>query len=88
MTAAYGKPGDVFIGISTSGNSENVMMAALVAKALKIKTIALVGKDGGKLKEICDCSIVVPSEITADIQEYHLPVYHTLCAMLEAYFFE
>ncbi|MBE3101812.1 MAG: SIS domain-containing protein [Firmicutes bacterium] len=83
----YGKRGDAFIGISTSGNSKNVIKAAQVSKALGLKTIALTGDNGGQLGKICDWTINVPGETTADIQEYHLPVYHTLCAMLEAAFF-
>lgn len=83
----YGRKGDLFLGISTSGNSINVIKAAKTARALGLYTIALTGQDGGKLKEICDISITVPGETTAQIQENHLPVYHTLCAMLEEEFF-
>ena len=81
----YGKKGDVFIGISTSGNAENVMYAVAVAKASGIKTIGL---NGGKMAGACDCSIVVPSDETFKIQELHLPIYHTLCLMLEEHFYE
>jgi len=84
----YGKKGDVFIGISTSGNAENVMYAVAVAKASGIKTIGLTGRDGGKMAEACDCSIVVPSDETFKIQELHLPIYHALCLMLEEHFYE
>lgn len=84
----YGRPGDVFLGISTSGNSKNVLYAAAVAKAAGLKTIGLTGKDGGKLKEACDAAIVVPAFETYQIQELHLPVYHTLCLMLEEHFYE
>ena len=84
----YGKKGDVFIGISTSGNAENVMYAVAVAKASGIKTIGLTGKNGGKMAGACDCSIVVPSDETFKIQELHLPIYHTLCLMLEEHFYE
>ena len=84
----YGKAGDVFLGISTSGNSENVMYAVAVAKASGIKTIGLTGKNGGKMAGACDCSIVVPSDETFKIQELHLPIYHTLCLMLEEHFYE
>lgn len=83
----YGKAGDVLIALSTSGNSANVLHAATVAKARKLAVIGLTGRDGGRLREICDVCITVPAWATADIQEYHLPVYHTLCAMLEEYFF-
>lgn len=83
----FGREGDVFIGISTSGNSENVMNAAVVAKALGIKIIGLTGAKGGKLSEIADVTIKVPQTETYMIQELHLPVYHCLCLMLEDRFF-
>ena len=84
----YGKPGDVFIGISTSGNAENVMYAAITAKAKGLKVIALTGKDGGKLAKVSDVSMIVPVQETYKIQEYHLPIYHVLCLMLEDRFYE
>lgn len=84
----YGKKGDVFIGISTSGNSKNIMYAIAVAKARGIKTIGLSGKDGGQLGKACDIPVIVPEMETYKIQELHLPVYHTLCLMLEEYFYE
>ena len=84
----YGKKGDVFMGISTSGNAENVMYAVAVAKASGIRTIGLTGKDGGELGRACDVSIVVPEQETFKIQELHLPVYHALCLMLEEHFYE
>lgn len=84
----YGKAGDVFLGISTSGNAENVMYAAVTAKAKGLKVLALTGKDGGKLAKIADVSIIVPSKETYQIQELHLPVYHALCLMLEEHFYE
>ena len=83
----YGNEGDVFLGISTSGNSESVYNAALVAKAKGLSFLLLSGRDGGKLKRIADVSIVVPAEETFQIQEYHLPIYHLLCLMLERRFF-
>ncbi len=83
----FGREGDVFLGISTSGNSENVMNAAVVAKALGIKIIGLTGAKGGKLAEIADVTIKVPQTETYMIQELHLPVYHCLCLMLEDRFF-
>ena len=79
----YGKPGDVFLGISTSGNAENVMYAAVTAKAKGLKVLALTGKDGGKLAKVADASIIIPVQETYKIQEYHLPVYHYLCAIVE-----
>jgi len=84
----YGKPQDVFIGISTSGNAQNVFLAACTAKALGLSTIGLTGGNGGRLKDICDCAIIAPANTPADVQELHLPIYHTLCAMLEAKFFQ
>jgi D-sedoheptulose 7-phosphate isomerase len=84
----YGKPGDVFLGLSTSGNSKNIIQASIVAKAQGLKTICLTGKDGGKLKDIADITIMVPYTETYKVQERHLPVYHTLCLMLEEEFFQ
>ncbi|MFU0800379.1 MAG: ROK family protein (putative glucokinase) [Xylanivirga thermophila] len=84
----YGQKCDTFLGISTSGNSTNVVNAAKVAKALGLKVIGMTGSEGGELAHISDVLINVPGQSTADIQEYHLPVYHTLCAMLEEEFFE
>jgi len=83
----YGKEGDVFLGISTSGNAKNVLYAAGVARAKKLKVIALTGADGGKLKSFADVCICVPETETYKIQELHLPVYHLLCLMLEEHFF-
>ena len=83
----YGQGGDVFLGLSTSGNSANVVLAAKVAAAKGVKVITMTGRNGGKLKELSDVCMIVPAQVTADIQEYHLPVYHTLCAMLEEHFF-
>ena len=83
----YGNEGDAFLAISTSGNSKNIYYASLVAKAKRIKIIALTGKTGGILGEIADVSIRIPSIETYIIQEFHLPVYHCLCLMLEETFF-
>lgn len=83
----YGKKGDVFVGISTSGNSKNVLSATVVARALEIKIIALTGKDGGELAQVADVAIKVPETETYMIQELHLPIYHCLCMMLEEKFF-
>lgn len=83
----FGRPGDVFLGISTSGNSKNVMSATVVARALGIKVIGLTGAKGGELAEIADVAIKVPETETYMIQELHLPVYHCLCLMLEDRFF-
>lgn len=83
----YGRRGDVLAAISTSGNSVNVVNAARVAKAKGLSVISLTGSAGGVLKEISHVCLAVPAEVTADVQELHLPVYHTLCAMLEERFF-
>ncbi|KIL38345.1 phosphoheptose isomerase [Gordoniibacillus kamchatkensis] len=83
----YGKAGDLFVGISTSGNSANVLHAVRVAKALGLRTVGLTGKSGGKMKGLCDAVICVPWEQTPDIQERHLPIYHALCILLEEEFF-
>ncbi|MDR2097358.1 MAG: SIS domain-containing protein [Spirochaetaceae bacterium] len=84
----YAAKNDVFIGISTSGNSENVYLAALTAKAKGLKTIALTGVSGGKLAKLADVSIKVPATETYKVQELHLPVYHSICLMLEERFFD
>jgi phosphoheptose isomerase len=83
----YGRPGDVLIGFSTSGNSVNVLLALQVAKVQGMKTIGFTGLGGGKMKPMCDAAICVPWERTPDIQERHLPIYHALCIMLEEVFF-
>jgi D-sedoheptulose 7-phosphate isomerase len=83
----YGKPGDVFLGISTSGNSKNVLYAAVNAKAKGLKVIGLTGAKDSKLMKYADVCIRVPETETYKIQEYHLPVYHCLCLMLEEKFF-
>lgn len=83
----FGRPGDVFLGISTSGNSKNVISATIVARALGIKVIGLTGAKGGELAEVADVTIKVPETETYMVQELHLPVYHCLCLMLEDKFF-
>lgn len=83
----YGKKGDVFLGISTSGNSKNVMNAVVVAKAIGLKIIGLTGADGGEIAKIADVTIKVSENETYMIQELHLPVYHCLCLMIEERFF-
>lgn len=82
-----GQPGDVLWAFSTSGNSRNVVKAAIVAKALEIKVVAFTGESGGQLRSLADVLINVPYQDTPSIQEAHLPIYHTLCAMLEERFF-
>jgi D-sedoheptulose 7-phosphate isomerase len=83
----YGVDGDVLLGISTSGNAENILNALITAKSLGLKTIGLTGKSGGRIKEYCDVIIGVEGSGTAEIQELHQPVYHALCNMLELKFF-
>lgn len=83
----FGRHGDVFLGISTSGNSKNVMSATVVARAIGIKVIGLTGARGGELANVADVTIRVPETETYMIQELHLPVYHSLCLMLEDRFF-
>lgn len=83
----YGKEGDVFLGISTSGNSKNILSACTMAKAKGMKVVGLTGCMGGKLKEMADAVIIVDEMETYKIQELHLPIYHTLCLMLEERFF-
>ena len=83
----FGREGDVFLGISTSGNAKNVMSATVVAKALGIKVIGLTGIKGGELAKAADVTVRVPETETYLIQELHLPVYHTWCMMLEEHFF-
>jgi phosphoheptose isomerase len=83
----YGKKEDVLIGLSTSGNSANVIRAIQVAKVLGLRTVGLTGQSGGRMKELCDVTICVPWESTPDVQERHLPIYHALCILLEEEFF-
>lgn len=88
QVVGYGRPGDVVIGISTSGNAKNVALAVATANTLGIRTIGLTGGSGGRLAELCDCAICVPAHTPAEVQEFHLPIYHALCAMVEAKFFK
>ncbi len=83
----YGVEGDVFLGISTSGNSKNVDYAVTAAKAKGIRVIGLTGRDGGRLGQRADVAVIVPETETFKIQELHLPVYHALCLLLEERFF-
>lgn len=81
--AGLGNEGDVFIGISTSGNSANIYRAMEIAKTKKIKTAGLLGRDGGRIKDIADISLIVPSESTPRIQEIHGFTVHLLCEIIE-----
>lgn len=83
----FGRPGDVFLGISTSGNSKNILPATVVARALDIKVIGLTGALGGELAQVADVAVKAPEAETYMIQELHLPIYHCWCLMLEDKFF-
>lgn len=83
----YGRPGDVFLGISTSGDSENILNAAVVARASGIQVVGLTGEGGGRLAVFADVAVQVPERETYKIQELHLPIYHCWCLMLEEHFF-
>lgn len=87
LVYGYADENDLVIGISTSGNSKNIVNALSVAKALGTKTVALTGEKPSKLSELCDVTVKAPSSETFGIQEYHLPIYHYLCAATEAHFF-
>ena len=84
QVAALGAPGDCLIGISTSGNSRNLIKAAEAARGIGMRIIGLLGRDGGALRALCDVAIVVPSATTARIQEAHIMIGHTLCGMVES----
>jgi D-sedoheptulose 7-phosphate isomerase len=83
QVVAFGKPGDILLGISTSGNSKNILHAAKAAQALGLVTIGLTGKSGGHLASSCDIMVKVPATEVPRVQELHLPVYHTLCQVVE-----
>ncbi len=85
---AYGRPGDVLIGISTSGNAQNVDIALRTARALGLVTIGMSGASGGKMRNTCDILLNVDATETYLIQEKHLPLYHALCAGVEEHFFK
>ncbi len=88
LVGALGQEKDVFFGISTSGNSKNIIAAVETAKARGLKTVALTGKSGGAVAKLCDIAICVPEDETYLIQELHLPVYHAICAECEERIFE
>jgi D-sedoheptulose 7-phosphate isomerase len=83
---ALGRPGDLLVGISTSGNSGNIIQAVAAARELGLRTLGLLGRDGGQLKDLVDDPLVVPSAVTARVQEVHLMVYHFWCEALDAEF--
>ncbi len=82
------KPGDVVMLISTSGNAKNLFHAAGLAACIGVKSIALTGEEGGKLAQVCDLTVKVPAIETYRVQEYHLPVYHEICAAVEEHFYK
>ena len=84
---AFGKPGDVLLGISTSGNAENVRRALLTAHALGLQTIGMTGKTGGKMPPLCDALLLSAETETYKIQEEHIKMYHELCILIERHFF-
>lgn len=83
QVVGYGRSGDVLLAISTSGNSENVLHAAKVSKALGLTVISLTGRSGGELRKYSDILLNVPADVTHQVQELHLPVYHLLCCGVE-----
>jgi D-sedoheptulose 7-phosphate isomerase len=87
LVYGYGRKNDILMSISTSGNSKNVVNSVIAAKILGIKTIGLTGATGGRLSDLSDCCIKAPSDETNRIQEYHVPIYHCLCEMLESEYF-
>ncbi|MDD3346467.1 SIS domain-containing protein [Oscillibacter sp.] len=80
---SYGRPGDILLAITTSGNSANVLNAARIARVIGVEVLGLTGESGGRLKALSDQCICAPSAVTYQIQEYHLPIYHCLCACVE-----
>lgn len=88
QVAGYSNKNDILLGISTSGNSQNIIDACITAKALDIKVIGFTGRTGGKLKQYCDLIIMAPGDSTAEIQELHLPIFHAICRIIENHFFK
>ena len=87
QTLALGRPGDLLIGLSTSGNALNVVQAIRLAGGLAIKTLAMTGSSGGLLEQAADLCLKMPADSTPLVQELHLPVYHALCEIIEQYFY-
>ncbi|TGM56777.1 D-sedoheptulose 7-phosphate isomerase [Leptospira vanthielii] len=85
---AFGKPTDVFVGLTTSGNSQNIVLAVEEARKIGMKVVLFLGGDGGKLKGKADVEIIVPSKITARIQECHILIGHILCSIIEKELFD
>jgi D-sedoheptulose 7-phosphate isomerase len=84
---ALGQPGDIFLGISTSGNSKNILQAMQQAKEMDITTIGFTGNGGGKMVGLCDHNVIIPSDVTMNIQECHLALEHIFCLAVEHYYF-
>ncbi|HXC96504.1 MAG TPA: D-sedoheptulose 7-phosphate isomerase [Edaphobacter sp.] len=85
---ALGQPGDVFIGISTSGNSPNILQALDQSRKSSLTTVGFTGNGGGKMRDLCDHNIIIPSAVTMNIQESHLALEHIFCMLVECYFFD
>jgi D-sedoheptulose 7-phosphate isomerase len=84
---ALGQPGDVFLGISTSGSSKNILKALHAARAMDMVTIGFTGSGGGKMRDLCDHNVVIPSDVTMNIQESHLALEHIFCMLVERCYF-
>jgi D-sedoheptulose 7-phosphate isomerase len=84
---ALGQPGDVFLGISTSGNSKNILQAAQQAREMKITTVGFTGNNGGKMASLFDHNVIIPSNVTMNIQECHLALEHIFCLAVERFYF-
>jgi D-sedoheptulose 7-phosphate isomerase len=84
---ALGQPGDVFLAISTSGNSPNILKALHQARKMDITTIGFTGNDGGKMADLCDHNVIIPSKVTMNIQECHLALEHIFCMLVECCYF-
>jgi len=84
---ALGQPGDVFLGISTSGNSKNILQAVQQAKEMNVTTVGFSGNGGGKMRELCDHNVIIPSDVTMNIQECHLALEHIFCLAVEHFYF-
>src|SRR6201991_2501127 len=84
---ALGQPGDIFLGISTSGNSKNILQALQQAKEMNITTIGFTGNSGGDMRALCDYNVIIPSKVTMNIQECHLALEHIFCMAVERFYF-
>ena len=84
---ALGSPGDIFLGISTSGHSKNIVKAVTLAKSMGLTTVGFTGNDGGELAKLCDLSVIIPSNVTMNIQEAHLALEHIFCMLVELCYF-